>query len=131
MLAAFIMAMLLQGCGSSPTGAVGHWVLSIDKSQLNGLDKTSPKAQEYLKMISLDFRKDDTFTLTFGVPITGTYDVHGSRITLHGTGFGGTHVSASKGPVDTVGTMDGDGFSLPMQDNTLVFIKQGPPNPTS
>lgn len=119
---AILACLLISGCKSS-VDVVGKWTGSGDASSI---DKSKPGADIAAKMlesVSLEIKKDKTFTLTMVFPMEGTWTQSGSNIDLKITKVMGMDMEAiRKKAADSGKAADADAMNKPM---TLTVSSDG------
>lgn len=126
-MAAFLTCALLVPIGcSSKSKLIGTWKVDESKSTVQGKAIAGNSAEDALMhSVSIEFKKDDSYTLNLLFPVSGTYEVSGSTVTLHQKSVFGIS-SNSSSTADETGTISGDTFTLDQQGgDKLVFTKQG------
>ncbi|MBC7809350.1 MAG: hypothetical protein H7145_24715 [Akkermansiaceae bacterium] len=114
--AAVCTAAFLVGCSRQEPKAVllGSWKIRQDSvaertsgsGGVFGSAGGSKSTADFYKNITADFRPDQTFTLTMGVPMEGTWALTDNKVTLTIVSVGGQMVPS--GPGTTPQTMQGE-----------------------
>jgi len=129
--AVLLAALVVAGCGGGlEKKVVGSWKIDSAKSDL-GTSKMKSDAEKKMaeamaSQMTLELKADKTFTLTFIMPLNGTWALTGSKVVL--TPDKGA--KASFGGKDTMDLdVDSSGSSMsfdspdPAKPGKLVFVK--------
>ncbi len=110
-LGAFALLLVICGCGSAPDAA-GKWTGKLETGS-NVSEGDLEKASQVVGSVSLDLRKDKTYSMKMIVPIEGTWTQSGSTVSLQMTSFGGTSVAEAKKQLTAQGKTDAGQLDKP------------------
>ncbi len=90
-----IAAAFCAGCKSG-TDVTGTWKGALTVDAANANDPSVKLAQSMMKDVTLDLKKDKTYSLTMGFPMEGTWDQNGNTVNLKATKVMGMDVAKIK-----------------------------------
>jgi len=106
------IALLMVGCKSG-TDVVGKWTGSMDSGATSN-DPSAAAAAKMMSSVTLEFKKDQTFSMNMLFPFEGTWTQSGPTITMKMTKAMGMDVSQLKSMAAAQGNANTADVDKPM-----------------
>ena len=120
LIAFLALCLALVGCNHGGS-VVGKWTGTMVADPGYENDPGFKMAEGFAKSISFDLKADKTFDGTMLLPVSGTYEVSGSTVTLTPKSVMGIDASkGNEGKADSkpmIATMAPDGKTMSMESN--------------